>query len=424
MCFIVLTIALTWLGNEFSASGGISPWFQKTSFGVPLNFILFFLILAVLLPYVLNTPRIAMTERLTALGLFWIVALVWTVIGLAIIVAIARGVPELFADWRNLLITAITAMFASKWLAAQSWKRFAVTDLAIAYGLLAIPTLVAYAAGAGVVVLGVRTTVFDGPTLYTAIFSACTAGWYALNPDPSHGKGRATALRFAGGAASLLVLLSFRRSFWLGWLIGLIAVLIISLRSQRRLGVRIYSALLGFFVLIAVATIAIGTETILARLESFLPSASGQYSVTNEDHVNDLIDAWQVIEREPILGLGIGSRYETNLISDWKTESFEVHNALLHVWLKFGIAGAVAYLVFHLGLVRAALRNPSTIPIAAFFVGELVATMVGTWPYGSFQMSVLHGILIAIMVANFQFPRLTKRGSSELHPARPAVGTG
>src|SRR5688572_20966128 len=98
MCFIVLTIALTWLGNEFSASGGISPWFQKTSFGVPLNFILFFLILAVLLPYVLNTPRIAMTERLTALGLFWIVALVWTVIGLAIIVAIARGVPELFAD--------------------------------------------------------------------------------------------------------------------------------------------------------------------------------------------------------------------------------------------------------------------------------------------------------------------------------------
>jgi O-antigen ligase len=424
VCFVTITLALTWLGNEFSASGAMSPWFQKTSFGVPLNFILFFLILAVLLPYVVNTPQIAMTQRITALGMFWIVALVWTVIGLAIVVAIARGVPELFADWRNLLITAITAIFASKWLAAQRWKKFAVTDLAIAYGLLAIPTLVAYAAGSGVVVLGVRTTVFDGPTLYTAIFSACVAGWYALNPDASHGRGRTTALRLAGSAASLLVLLSFRRSFWLGWLVGLIAVLVVSLRSRRRLGIRVYSALLGFFVLIAVATIAIGTETILARLESFLPSASGQYSVTNEDHVNDLIDAWRVIEREPILGLGIGSRYETNLISDWKTESFEVHNALLHVWLKFGIAGAVAYFVFHLSLVRAALRHSSTIPIAAFFVGELLATMVGTWPYGSFQMSVFHGLLIAIMVANVQLPRLTKPSPPDLQPARPAVGTG
>lgn len=416
--FVVIAVALTWLGNEFGASGAISPWFQKTSFGIPLNFILFFFLMACLFPYVARTPQVRMTHRMTQLGLFRLVALAWAVICLAIALAILRGVPELFADWRNLLITAVTALFAAKWLSAQSWKRLAVTDLGIAYGLLAIPTVVEYAMGGGVLILGVRTTVFDGPTLYTAAFSAAVAAWYALNPDPTHSKARTAALRVAGIAASLLVLLSFRRSFWLAWIIALIAVLIISLRSRRRQGIRIVSALLGFSGLIAIATVAVGTETILARLESFMPSATGEYSVTNEDHVNDLIDAWRVIERDPILGLGIGSRYETNLISDWKTESFEVHNALLHVWLKFGIAGAVVYLAFHIGLIRAALRSGSTVPIAAFLIGELLATMVGTWPYGSFQMSVFHGLLIAIMVANAHTPkpRLARR---EVIRARP-----
>jgi O-antigen ligase len=335
-----------------------------------------------------------------------------------------RGVPELFADWRNLLITTVTAAVATKWLAAQQWKKSAVVDLGIAYGLLAIPTLVQYAAGAGATVLGVRTTVFDGPTLYTAAFAACVAAWYTLNPDPTHGRARMAALRVAGMTASLLVLLSFRRSFWLAWIVGLIAILILSVRSRRGQGIRVVSALLGFSILIAIATIAVGTDTILARIASFLPSATGDYSATNEDHVNDLIDAWRVIERDPILGLGIGVHYETNLISDWKTESFEVHNALLHVWLKFGIAGAVVYLAFHFVQIKAALRSTSTVPIAAFLIGELVATLAGTWPYGSFQMSVFHGLLIAVMVANVRFPRLTKPGPSELLPARPAVGTG
>jgi hypothetical protein len=349
------------------------------------------------------------------LGILRLAVLAWAVIGFAIAVAIIRGSPELFADWRNLLITTITSVFAAKFLASQPWRRIALVDLAILYGVLSIPTLIVYALGEGNSLLGVRTTVFDAPTLYTAGFAAMTAAWFYLLPNPSHGRSRAALLNVAGIASSLLILLSFRRSFWVAWAVGLGTILLISMRVKQHRGIRLYGALLGLGVLIVTAIVVLGTETIGARLESFLPSSTGQFSATNEDHLNDIVDAWHVVERDPILGLGIGNTYETNLIADWKTESFEVHSAVLHVWLKFGLAGAVAYLVFHVGVIRAALRSRELVPIAAFFVAELAATAFGTWPYGSFQMSVFHGLLIALLVTNHDWPtsRFTSQGSSQ-----------
>lgn len=190
----------------------------------------------------------------------------------------------------------------------------------------------------------------------------------------------------------------------MAWAVGLAVIILISMRLKHHSRIRLFGALAGLGATIAIAVVALGTDAIGARLESFLPGSTGQFSATNEDHLNDIVDAWHVVESDPILGLGIGRAYETNLISDWKTESFEVHSAVLHVWLKFGIAGAVAYLAFHFGIVRAALRTRGLVPVAAFVIGELAATAFGTWPYGSFQMSVFHGLLIALLVTNNDSP--------------------
>jgi O-antigen ligase len=400
--FALLAAAVTWTGSESNQTGQISPWFRDTPLGVPLHYLLFGVLLGLLVPYIVSAPAYSLAYRLKQLGLWRILGVASIVIALAIAMGIFRGVPELFADWRNLLIASVTAIFAAKWLTIQSWKRFALTDLATVYGLLAIPHLIAYAAGSGASVLGVRTTVFDGPTLYLACFSAITAGWHALTADAWLAPRRVTFLRIAGVASSLLVLLSFRRSFWLTWVVGLATVAAIYVRMKRGGAIRVYAAILGFVVLVSTAIVAMGTDTTIARLQSFLPSDTGPYAATNADHFNDIVDAWNVIARDPILGLGIGTHYETELIADWKEESFEVHNAILHVWLKFGVAGALTYLAFHLALVRAAFRhrNTSMVPIGAFILAELIATMVGTWPYGSFKMSVFHGLLIAILAVN------------------------
>jgi hypothetical protein len=67
------------------------------------------------------------------------------------------------------------------------------------------------------------------------------------------------------------------------------------------------------------------------------------------------------------------------------------------VWLKFGILGAITYVWFHAAFIRAAARSRVSVPIAAFVVGQSVATIFGTWPYGRFQMAVFLGLALAIV---------------------------
>ena len=54
----------------------------------------------------------------------------------------------------------------------------------------------------------------------------------------------------------------------------------------------------------------------------------------------------------PLMGIGVGTAYPTWRIRNWKSESVMVHNAPIHVWLKYGAAGLVCYLWFHLLLLR------------------------------------------------------------------------
>ncbi|HKY48642.1 MAG TPA: O-antigen ligase family protein [Acidimicrobiia bacterium] len=399
--FLLIAAATTWIGNEYGEGAESSAWFGQTAFGVPLQYALFGLLLIGLSPFVLTMPPYSMSARLRRLGLVPPLLAATAVLAFSLSVAIVRGVPELFADWRNLVVTALTALYASKWLAGQGWKRFVLTDLATLYGLLSIPDLISYALGYGSQVLGVRTTVFEGTSLYLGSIAAIVAAWHLLRVGNDLGKMRTALLRVGGVAGSLLVLLSFRRSFWLVWGVGLATLLLLYLRSRNARPARVLLAGLGGVALVFIAVVSLGTDNVAARLGSFVPTSTGTYSATNEDHVNDLIDAWSIIERDPLLGYGIGRRYETQLISAWKTESFEVHSAVLHVWLKFGILGAITYVWFHVAFIRAAARSRITVPITAFVVGQSVATIFGTWPYGRFQMAVFLGLaLAAVCVAD------------------------
>lgn len=410
--FLGLVTLVIWVGNETSAAGVVSPWFRSSIFGVPLQYLLFATLVILVLPYIVTTQRFALIGRLKKSGLWFWVVLAWIAVSLALALGLLRGVPELFADWRNLAVAAVVTVVASKWVATQNWRHLAVIDLAITLGILSVPLMIAYATGSGSTVGGVRTTVFDGTTLYLASFAAIAAIWHLLVDSEWLGTLRVALLSVAAIAGSLVVLLSLRRSFWLVWAIGLATVLISYFRTRQVSRIRLYLAFFPAILVMVGAFAWLGTETVIDRLESFSPESTGRFSATNEDHVNDLIDAWRIIERDPILGFGIGQTYETELISDWKLESFEVHNAVLHVWLKFGLIGAVAYVGFHFAWARYALRMPPSagVPIGAFVIGVMVATMAGTWPYGRFQLAVFFGIILALTLVD-------SRPSSSVAPA-------
>ena len=52
------------------------------------------------------------------------------------------------------------------------------------------------------------------------------------------------------------------------------------------------------------------------------------------------------------MGIGLGRSFATLRIQDWKEESVMVHNAPLHVWLKYGLLGLACYVWFHLAMFR------------------------------------------------------------------------
>ncbi len=422
--FVGVVVAWTAIGEEFPA-GGWRGWFGTEIMSMPAHYFYLAGTLVLLSPYLLATPRWSLVASLRELRLWrWLVA-GWLALIISLAVAIVTAAPNPFADWRNLVLTGVIAALAGRWLASQRWRDRALTDLAIGYGLVSAIHLAGFFLGSGTAVFGIRTPTFYGPLLYMAVFSSIVlvltwVTWARHPVSPIYGM----AVRFGALASTLLVLLSFRRSFWLAWALGMVGVVFFMLRARWSNPKGLFSLGAVMMVGLTVSFVSLGTENVATRMESFLPGADNRFAATNDDHVNDMIDAWNVITVEPLLGYGIGRPYPTELIAEWKTDSFEVHNSVLHVWLKYGLLGMVAYLGFHLGWIRRLWGTlglqgavvPSLAGLAIFLASEFVATLIGTWPYGSTHLSVFHGVLLGFTAL------ASVRPTQARLPAREGVG--
>ncbi len=121
--------------------------------------------------------------------------------------------------------------------------------------------------------------------------------------------------------------------------------------------------------------------------------------------MNDLVDAWEQVRQSPMMGIGLGTSYVTWHIRRWKPESVMVHNAALHVWLKYGLAAVICYMWFHFALLRwvyaRAKSRRSADPqylraVFAFFAAQFVVTLTfAPWPYSEVQLTTLLSFLIA-----------------------------
>jgi O-antigen ligase len=245
--------------------------------------------------------------------------------------------------------------------------------------------------------LGVSIPIFDGPALSCIVFSGLLAFRYQQTADDRIQKllWRGLAL-----AAYLIVLLCFRRTYW-GEL-GVGTVVLLLLRKRHRLR---YVALLA--AALCVATIALGSS-FSSRIESLdVTQTDNDFSAGNADHLLDLADAWDQVRQSPVMGIGLGTSYPTWRIKNWKTESVMVHNAPLHVWLKYGLAGLVCYLCFHLALLRWLYRlsrsaGPANAFLSAAFaylLAQFAMTLgFAPWPYSELQLTTLLSFILAAAV--------------------------
>jgi hypothetical protein len=215
----------------------------------------------------------------------------------------------------------------------------------------------AYAAGAGRAIEGTTLTFYE-PTatwlllLFLLGVIACRImgarlPWWVL-----------PAWLFAGAA----LVFSFRRSFWIAALLGVIVVVVLA-TGQHGLK-RILPAVTAFAVAVLVAFTFVGSASsaglpapVLERARSLNPSSlqavkSDRYRLTEQRNVI------AEIRTHPLTGIGLGVPWESRypLSASFPGSRGYTHVLLFNYWLKFGVLGVLAYLWLTAALLWGALQ--------------------------------------------------------------------
>jgi hypothetical protein len=334
--------------------------------------------------------------------------------GAAFLFCIATGVgygylragTNFFFDWRALALGMGLYFVWAFWIRTPADIR-SVVELFGVYMAVRIAILFAlYVAGHGDNLLGVPIPTFDGPALSAIVFTALLALRYRETCSKSAHKLLWATL---AAAAYLIVLLCFRRTYWGEIAIG--TALLLLLRRDHRL--RNFALLAAMFCL---AAMTLG-KPFAARIQSLdVMQVDGEFSADNSDHVHDLLDAWDQVRLSPLMGIGVGTAYPTWRIRNWKNESVMVHNAPIHVWLKYGAIGLVCYLWFHIALLRwlyrrskyLAGKEAAFVQVAfAYLSAQIVMTLsFAPWPYSELQLTTLMSFIAATAICGTRSPPL------------------
>jgi len=315
-------------------------------------------------------------------------------IALAICYGRSRGGSNFFFDWRGLALGIGLYFVWSLWLRNASGVTAAVRVFAIYMAARIALLYVLYLAGYRDTLAGVPIPIFDGPVLSCIVFTGLLAFRYR---ESSRGASRLLWSCLAA-AAYMFVLLCFRRTYWGELAVGTLILLLLQKRNRIRNAVLLAG-------MVALAAVILGAS-FSSRIQSVdVTRDDSEFSADNANHVYDLMDAWYQVRQSPLIGIGVGTSYSTWHIRNWKTESVMVHNAPLHVWLKYGITGLICYLWFHIALLGWLYRRsqaPSCRRTAfmgaafAYLAAQFAMTLgFAPWPYSELQLTTLISFILA-----------------------------
>jgi hypothetical protein len=155
------------------------------------------------------------------------------------------------------------------------------------------------------------------------------------------------------------LLLSYRRSFWIAVVLGLLLVLVLGVGpSGRRLLVPVALLLTGAVWALGSVSFQSSGSPLAHRIASLSPSRL-QANVQDRYRLDERANVLGAIGEDPIAGLGVAVPWSASF-RPLPVEHLEgrlyVHFAALWFWLKLGILGLVAYASIMLGSAVLALR--------------------------------------------------------------------
>lgn len=328
--------------------------------------------------------------------------------GLAFLFCIVAGVTygsrhggsNVFFDWRALALGICLFFVWAFWIRTPFYVASAMRLFATYMAMRIVILYALYLTGRGETLFGLPVPIFDGPALSAIVFTALLAFRYQESVTRSLHRHLWMAL---AAAACLIVLLCFRRTYWGELAIGTGTLLLLQQRQRVR-----NLVLIG--TMLCLAAIMLG-KPFAARVQSLdFMQRDGDFSADNSDHLHDLQDAWDQVRQSPLMGIGLGTAYPTWRIRNWKNESVMVHNAPIHVWLKYGAAGLICYLWFHVALLHwlyvrakyAAGNRGAFLSVAfAYLTAQFVVTLgFVPWPYSELQLTALTSFILAAAFAS------------------------
>ena len=382
---------------EFSRDGGesLSPVYSKALAG--FRFIDLLILLVVFCHLValgcLRSKRVCLPRTLALPGLGFLAC-----IGAAICNGYTHGGSKFFFDWRGLALGIGLYFVWSFWMQDRADVAAAVRVFLVYMGLRIGLLYALYLGGYRDTVASISIPIFDGPILSCIVFTGLLAFRYQESARNWISKLACLSLAMA---AYLIVVLCLRRTYWGELAVGTVLLLLL----KRRHRIRSFM-LTGLAVVMAAGVLGSSFSGRVLSLD--VTRTDTQFSADNADHLHDLMDAWYEVRQSPVLGIGVGTSYPTWHIRNWKPESVMVHNAPLHVWLKYGIAGLLCYLWFHLALLRWLYKRAKTaLSSEQVFLGTAFAYLAAQfavtlsfapWPYSEVQLTTLMSFIVAAAV--------------------------
>jgi O-antigen ligase/polysaccharide polymerase Wzy-like membrane protein len=313
----------------------------------------------------------------------------------------------LVIDLRGVVYLVLLPILVVSLLGSGEAVRLAVVVGAVLAGVKGIEGLVSWLVGAGRSIEGTTLTFYaPGANFFLMVFvSAVLAALVMRVPLPLWTK-LAAVLAFA------VIILSFRRSFWIALPLSLLAALVIASGARLRLLVVPGLAVLGLSAFLAVTTYG-GPQLsgpVGKRFQSLNPTSlrADRY---DRYRIDEAANVREELRRHPLTGLGLGVPWQERhpLPVELDGGHYYTHVVAFWFWLKLGLAGVIAYVWLMVAAIAAGLRiwrrHPEPIvrvagvavaaALPALAVAETTASFTGADPRFSVLMGALFGWLAA-----------------------------
>jgi O-antigen ligase len=313
--------------------------------------------------------------------------------------ALMQGVPLHLAfryDAASFVLAGVVALWCFVQVLRDETTRLWLLDVLFAAdGGLAVYALARYFFGNGDPqnVYGAKVALWQSAShlLFAFLIGCMLAAWITS----AVGTIRLRLWLLAAIPMLLTIVFSFRRTGWIGLVLVLLTLGVISLRRSGR---AVAALLVTAAVVVCIAKLSYERfqtgGSLVTRLFGDVVSTSGP------TRQMEWGSAWQTISRNVVVGPGLVSQRAASLYATWDQEI--VHNGFLFMWMKTGLVGLVPLMVAAVACVVYATRVARSAGREAYIGIALVAVA----PYVLLEMmtfappiEVRHTVLYALFGA-------------------------